>query len=101
MKKLKQQIKADNLDATLGVRVRHIITGLTGIVQGFDKWLNGCARLCVKPEKLDGGKALDGHWFDIQELEIVGKGIRERLFGNASPTLAGGPREAKSEPMAR
>ena len=56
----------------LGLKVKDVITGFTGIVTtvGFD--LYGCVQAVVKPSELSKeGKVQDGEWFDTKRLAIV------------------------------
>ena len=55
----------------LGVRVRDLITGFSGIVTGVCSYISGCHQALVVPPVDKDGKMVDGLWFDIQRLEVV------------------------------
>jgi hypothetical protein len=79
-------------DIELGWRVRDTITGFEGIATGFGKFLNGCERIGVTPEKLKDGKVLDTEYFDVQQLVVVDK--KPKGVPRMPKTLPGGPRPA-------
>ena len=56
---------------TIGDKVKDRVTGFTGIVNAHARHLAGCDRLWVLPAVGADGKLPDGHWFDIDMLEIV------------------------------
>lgn len=58
----------------LGDKVKDKITGLTGIVTCQSRWLNGCIRYAVQPEKLKDGVPADLQHLDEQQLERVKSG---------------------------
>ena len=68
----------------LGKKVKSIITGFEGIATAEITYINGCVQYCVKPKVCDKGLMPEGHYIDIEELEIVGEG--ERVI----PTSTGG-----------
>jgi len=54
-----------------GDKVKHSITGFTGIVVARSEWLNGCRRYGVEATKLSkDGDRLESH-FDEGELGLV------------------------------
>lgn len=55
----------------LGMRAKDKITGLSGIVVAITRWLNGCVRVTLQPEKLDSGKVRDSHTFDVEQVEVI------------------------------
>jgi len=58
----------------LGDKVKDNISGFTGIVTSYTKFITGCDRCFVCPDKLDKeGSVIDGHSFDVLELAIVKK----------------------------
>ncbi|MDP2410393.1 MAG: hypothetical protein Q8M26_08910 [Pseudolabrys sp.] len=72
----------------LGDKVKDTISGFTGIVTGEFKYLNGCVRLQLDPDKLDkDGKVQDGRIFDIEQLALVKAGV------HAVKSPSGGPRD--------
>lgn len=55
-------------------KVKDKISGFTGIVTSYTKFITGCDRCFVCPDKLDKeGSVIDGHSFDVLELAIVKK----------------------------
>ena len=75
----------------LGDKAKDKISGFTGIVTAEFKYLNGCIRLQLEPDKLDkDGKVQDGRVFDIEQVAIVKAGVH--ATGNPS----GGPRRDPS-----
>lgn len=63
------------MNIELGDRVKDKITGFTGIVVCVSKWLNGCVRLVVQPEKLDKGRVGMSETFDEEQLDMVHKKV--------------------------
>jgi hypothetical protein len=56
--------------AILGSRVRHPITGFSGIVTSLSLHINGCLHASVQPRgKSKSGTRFDPQEFDIRELE--------------------------------
>lgn len=56
----------------LGDKAKDRISGFTGIVTGEFKYLNGCVRLQLEPDKLDkDGKVIEGRIFDIEQIVLV------------------------------
>lgn len=68
-----------------GDRVRDTITGLKGIVICESKWLHGCRRLTIQPERLHEGKALDYVSFDEPQLELVETKQSKSTSGGGGP----------------
>lgn len=63
---------AENL---LGKEVKEKVSGFRGIMTSYSRALYGCTQCCVVPPVDKDGKAVEGGWYDIGRLEIVGKGI--------------------------
>lgn len=61
--------------AKLGDRAKDTVTGYTGIVVAKTEWLNGCIRVSIQSEKLKEGKPLDTEGFDIEQVEVIEKGV--------------------------
>lgn len=58
--------------AKLGDRVKDIVTGFEGILVARTKWLHGCDRLTIEPDKLDDkGMPQEAHNFDEQRIEVL------------------------------
>jgi len=61
-----------NNEINLGDKVRDTITGFEGIAIGRTKWLFGCDRITVQPDKTGKeGKILETHSFDAPQLVLV------------------------------
>lgn len=75
-----------------GDRVKDRITGFTGIMTGCCDYLTGCTQGLIKPETLHDGKMIDGHWIDIQRIEIIDRAAID-LDNEDTP---GGPQESPS-----
>ena len=56
---------------TLGSKVKHTITGFTGIAIARTTWLSGCARITIKPQTLKDGSTIGSETFDEPELEVL------------------------------
>ena len=57
----------------LGKEVKDRITGFKGTLISINFDLFGCVQATVKPSSLDkDGKMLDGQWFDVNRLDIIG-----------------------------
>lgn len=52
-----------------GVRVTDMVTGISGIVQGYHAHLNGCGRYLVSPDKHDG-KSPNYESFTFEQLTV-------------------------------
>jgi len=56
----------------LGDVARDEVTGFEGVVIAETKWLNGCLRLTLQPQKLDKqGKPYETQTFDIEQLKLI------------------------------
>jgi len=61
----------------LGQKVKDKVTGFTGIAIAKIEYLNGCIQFCVKPKiKAKDNKMSEGQYIDVEQLEVVGEGIR-------------------------
>jgi hypothetical protein len=70
----------------LGDKVKDKITGMIGIVVCQSRWLNGCRRYAVQPEKLKDGIPAENQHLDEQQLECVKAGALK-----VTPQETGGP----------
>jgi hypothetical protein len=68
----------------LGMTVRDRITGFTGVVTGYVRYISGCNQALVVPKVKEDGSLIDPAWYDEQRLEDTGKGIME-LDNGAHP----------------
>lgn len=73
----------------LGDKVRHTVTGYTGIVIARTEWLNGCWRMTVQMKVKKDGTLPEAISFDDVELEIIGKKKFKKEIGKKE---TGGPR---------
>lgn len=62
-------------DEMLGKKVRCKVTGFEGITTAKVTYINGCVQYCVKPKVKKDGSFPDGIYIDIEQLEIIGKGV--------------------------
>lgn len=60
----------------LGMNARDKVTGLTGVIVSVSFDLFGCVQAVLRPPVNKDGKLDDGHWFDVQRLEIDEKSKR-------------------------
>ena len=58
----------------IGDLVKDRVTGFTGIVTAYTKFLSGCDRVGVQPRDLKEGGIRMSEAFDILQLEILEKG---------------------------
>lgn len=82
----------------LGMQVRDIVSGLTGIVISKAEYLNGCVRFGVEP-KGTKTKVSESEWVDEQQLVIVkvdtpARRIVQKRVGGPRPV----PRREKTPP---
>lgn len=76
----------------LGMTVKDIITGLTGVAVCRSSYLTGCDRISIQPLELKDGKPAEWCSFDENQLEIVkGKKIID-LSPKKETVKVGGPR---------
>jgi hypothetical protein len=62
-----------NQTIELGDLVKDKVTGFTGIVSAYSRFLSGCDRVSVQPRDLKDGGVRMTEAFDILQLEIVEK----------------------------
>lgn len=82
----------------LGDRVKDTITGLTGIATVISTWLNGCIRIGVQPEKLEGGKFPEIQNFDQAQLRVVKRGVHKPVIFAAVEAPAASTRRSSGGP---
>lgn len=63
----------------LGKEVKAIVTGFTGIVMSRSECLYGCNRYHIQPKVGTDGKIIDGYWFDEDDIEVVGDGVKKTI----------------------
>jgi len=90
-------------DIKLGMKVKDIVSGFTGIVTSYTTFLNGCVRLCVDPPMKKNGDFVEPRCFDIQQLVIISAvttatkmidGLASTKKSKAKEISTGGPRPA-------
>jgi hypothetical protein len=62
----------------LGVTAKDKITGFEGIIISRCEFLTGCNRYCIQPTELRDGKPLDSLYFDEDQMEVTGIGIKPK-----------------------
>jgi len=76
----------------LGDKVKDRISRLVGIATGRTEYLYGCVRIIVTPEEVKDGKAVEGGWFDEDQLVVVeAEAVRQP---ESAATRLGGPMPA-------
>lgn len=80
----------------LGDKVRDMLTDFTGVVLGRSEHITGCNQVFVLPSSEKQNEIKDGHWFDIERIELIEAGaikVSERLGGaDIPPPAASGRR---------
>lgn len=60
----------------LGDKVKDKVTGFTGIITGYARYLTGCDQYYILPvSKKNPNKYLSGRWFDDGRVEIIEAGV--------------------------
>jgi hypothetical protein len=54
----------------LGRHARDVITGFTGVITGYVRYLSGCNQALVAPKAAKDGSLRPSEWIDEQRLEI-------------------------------
>jgi hypothetical protein len=81
---MKIEFKFDN-----GQKVKDMVTGMTGIINGAVIWLNGCKQYSVQPKMEKGdSKKPSSWWIDEQQLVVVRGGLQDT---KVKPKETGGP----------
>jgi hypothetical protein len=63
--------RSQSMRIELGMTVRDVITGLTGVAVCRSTYLTGCDRISIQPLEIKDGKPSDWVAFDENQLEIV------------------------------
>ena len=81
-----------NFTFELGVTVRDVVTGFTGVATGAARYLTGCDQYCVSPVSNPPSKREDSCWFDENRLVVV-KNVAKVQLPNPKPAerRRGGP----------
>lgn len=61
----------------LGVKGKDKITGFKGIITARVEFLTGCNRYCIQPTELKDGAPIEAIYFDEEQIEILGDGIKQ------------------------
>lgn len=69
----------------LGCKVTDKVTGFAGIVTGIVYYLSGCNQALVVPRVKKDGTLAEGNWFDLQRLDVDGRGKPIRLDNAKTP----------------
>ena len=78
-------------NSLLGLEVRDVVTGFSGIAVAHTEWLNGCVRIMVQPRQKKGENTLAAlESFDIQQLEYLDKAPVTMPSGLTAARRAGG-----------
>jgi hypothetical protein len=67
-------MSASNHIDLLGKTAKDRVTGFTGVVVTVSFDLFGCVQAILQPPVEKDGKRPDGCWFDVNRLEVKGKG---------------------------
>jgi hypothetical protein len=69
----------------LGVQLRDVVTGFTGIATGRAEYLTGCTQYALAPKVDADGKVQQSEWFDEQRLEQIGEGVQTTTRPTGGP----------------
>ena len=79
-------------EVALGDTVKDMVTGFTGMAVAHTKWLHGCERIVIEPQKLDkDGSTVDPETFDIQRIQVVKTGTGAPVAKSIVKEPPGGP----------
>jgi len=90
-------------DLEMGAEYKDKITGFKGTLVGFCLYITGCNQALLVPRVKKDGSHQDGHWYDEQRLERVGKkkpvslDNRRRPGADIPPPLDSSPEGAPRE----
>lgn len=73
------------MDIKLGVTAKDKITGFQGVVTGRCEYISGCDQALLIPKVDEKGSHRDGHWFDVQRLEVIPSEPTITLDNGATP----------------
>lgn len=77
----------------LGVKLKDLVSGVTGIAVARLEHLNGCVHYCIKPLADKDGKEIEGIYVDSQQIVKVSDGIRKQITqNNTGGSAKGAPR---------
>lgn len=74
--KKEQELRPATMYETLGIRVKDLVTGFSGIAIARVHFLNGCVQYMVKPDRLGkDDKPIPADGIDYNQLVVVDNGI--------------------------
>ena len=82
------------MSANVGKQMEDVVSGMTGTATAVIMYMNGCVQYKLCPKALKDGVAVDGKWFDAEQLSISDS--KKSVKAKAKPT--GGP-PPSSEPI--
>jgi len=69
----------------LGVKVKDVITGFTGVVTARCEHITSCNTYAVNPQEVSESKPVEPAWFDENRMELIGDGITLPELNNSKP----------------
>lgn len=79
----------------LGSEVKDLVSGTRGVATCISTFLNGCVRVSVQRKSKPDGTHQEELWFDIGQVQVVGKGVSEKI----KQKNTGGPQTQKPPKM--
>lgn len=80
----------------LGMEVKDIVTGYTGIAVAAVEYLQGCRRVTIQAKVKEDGTIPEDGTFDEPQLEIIGRGIlpapKKQEDDNGGPHFGSAPK---------
>lgn len=68
-----------------GVKVKDLVTGLTGVIARRSDCLYGCNRYLIQPPAVKGREVPDAWWVDEDQVKVTGNGVSAKATCQASP----------------
>lgn len=61
------------MNDNLGRKGRDILSGFTGVIEGYCEYMTGCTQILLNPcaVKKDNGEPVAAQWFDDSRVEIL------------------------------
>lgn len=91
-----------DVEIGMGMEVKDVITGVTGIVTARSEFFNGCVRYFVEPQiKKDATEPPKALWFDVQLLVVTKEDTpaRKLYLSQQVETLHIGSLDVKVDPI--
>lgn len=76
----------------LGKKVRCIVSGFEGIATAVHNFLNGCERVTVQQAVDKDGKLPEEKWFDVDQVEVIGDGVKVKRKETGGPVSSTPPK---------